>query len=84
PTVLKGESLAKAHGGLLTQFGRLYVESGEIAKEAGRALHEALMLRNRAKYNPRAQLRREEAERVIKLAETLLKYFKARVESSSK
>ncbi len=79
--MLKGEPLAKTHGGLLTQFGRLYIESGEVAKEVGRALHEALMLRNKARYDPRAQLKRENAEEVIELAETLLRYFKAKIES---
>ena len=76
---LKGESFAKTHGGILAQFGRLYVEAGEVGRETGRSLHEALMLRNRARYDPRARLGKEDAEKIVELAETLLKVLKEKV-----
>lgn len=81
--LLKGETLARTHGGLAAQFARLYVGSGEVEREVGRALHEALMLRSRARYDPRAVVGREEAEKVVKLAERLLDILKKKIETTS-
>lgn len=74
--LLKGESLAKTHGGLIAQFTRLY---REVGRDIGRELHEALMLRNRARYDPRAVLTEREARKVIELARKLVKLLRKEI-----
>lgn len=74
--LLKGESLAKTRGGLIAQFTRLY---REIGRDISRELHEALMLRNRARYDPRAVLTEREARKVIELARKLIKLLKKEI-----
>jgi len=81
--VLRGETLAKTHGGLLAQFGRLYVHRGEVPQEILSRLYYALTLRNRARYDPRATLTEREAAEVIRLAEELLDMLRSMVQSSS-
>lgn len=77
--ILKGESLAKTHGGLIAQFSRLYVASGEVEKNVAGKLHEASMLRNRARYDPRVVLTEREARKVMELATRLLKKLREEV-----
>lgn len=69
----KEESLARSHGGILDQFGRLYILSNEVQREIGRELHEALILRNRARYDPRAALTKEDASQTVATAEKLIR-----------
>ncbi|MEM2282710.1 MAG: HEPN domain-containing protein [Candidatus Hadarchaeales archaeon] len=64
--------LASSHGGVLTQFGDLFIKTGRIEKEVGRDAHRALILRAQARYVPSAQLTRADAEFVVSLAEKIL------------
>ena len=80
--ISKKASLASSHGGVVGQFGQLFVVPGEVSAEVGRNLHRALNLRAQARYRPKAHLTEEDAQAVLSLAQTLLKfaeeYFKTR------
>jgi uncharacterized protein (UPF0332 family) len=64
--------LASSHGGLVTQFGKLFVLTGEISPEIGKGLKLALELRAKARYRPEAKLSKRDAKLVINLAEKVL------------
>src|SRR5712692_4070260 len=70
--IVKLERLPRTHGGIVQKFGEFYVQAGLVAKEAGRGLNQALQFRNDARYDFHAEITKEKAEEVIKLAETLV------------
>jgi uncharacterized protein (UPF0332 family) len=65
-------SLASSHGGIVGQFGELFVKSGKVDREIGRGVHKALTLRAQARYVPAAELSRADGEFVISLAKKIL------------
>jgi predicted nucleotidyltransferase/uncharacterized protein (UPF0332 family) len=71
--------LAPSHGGLVTQFGKLFVLTGEIGPEVGKGLKLALELRAKARYRPEAKLSRGDAKFVIDLAEKVLDIARKRL-----
>jgi uncharacterized protein (UPF0332 family) len=70
--LLKQDDLPGSHGGVVSIFGQLYVKTDELDKEIGRALNEALRLRNLARYKPDARFTRDDAKNVLGLTERLL------------
>jgi len=72
--ISSGEKLASSHGGIVGQFGRLFVKTGKFEPEVGRNLNLSLALRARARYQPDATLEVSDAELVISLAKTLLSF----------
>ena len=68
-----GSSLSSSHGGIVTQFGKLFVLTGDLPQELGRNLNLSLELRAKARYKPRADLSQTDGEAVVGLAEGLLK-----------
>jgi len=48
------ELCAKSHGGIVSEFGRIYVMSGEISRDIGRKPSHALEMRGRARYEASA------------------------------
>jgi uncharacterized protein (UPF0332 family)/predicted nucleotidyltransferase len=81
--LLRGESLAQTHGGIVQQFGRLYVVGGRLDKRLGSDLHKALLLRGKARYDPKALLAREDAETILVLIETLVNHLSRDLASPS-
>lgn len=79
--LLKQDDLPGSHGGIVNQFGRLYVNSGEVSKDKGKALNKCLKLRNEARYKSNAILTRENAEEVIELAGTYIDMAREKVEA---
>jgi predicted nucleotidyltransferase/uncharacterized protein (UPF0332 family) len=71
--------LASSHGGLVTQFGKLFVLTGEISPKIGKGLKLALELRAKARYRPEAKLSKRDARLVINLAEKVLDIAKKRL-----
>lgn len=65
-------SLASSHGGIVGQFGRLFVLTKRVPEPLGRNLNLGLDLRAKARYKPRAQLETKDAEFIINLAQELL------------
>lgn len=68
----KRESLATSHGGIVGQFGRLFVMSGELPEQFGKNLHLSLDLRAKARYKPKALIQKKDAECVLNFAKALL------------
>lgn len=65
-------SLSSSHGGIVGQFGKLFVLSKKVPEYLGRNLNLGLDLRARARYKPRVQLESKDAEFIINLAKELL------------
>jgi len=67
-----GTSLASSHGGIIQQFGKLFVKTGKIGEEFGKEVSKALTLRAQARYVPPAKLKREDGELVLLVADKIL------------
>lgn len=63
--------LASSHGGVVGQFGKLFVLSKKVPEDLGRNLNLGLDLRAKARYKPRVQLQSKDAEFIINLAQEL-------------
>ena len=74
--LLKGEHLASSHG-IVQQFGKLY--GGEIERSVGKELRKALVERNKARYDPKAEITEENARLIVKLGEKLVKEVEKRI-----
>lgn len=77
--LLAGNTLARSHGGIIQQFGKLYILTEKLSKKTGRNLNKALILRGSARYNPKAILKREHAKMVINLGEEIYKFLKNKI-----
>ena len=64
--------LASSHGGVIGQFGKLFVLTKKVSVDLGRNLNLGLDLRAKARYRPRAQLQAKDTEFIINLAQELL------------
>ena len=64
--------LAPSHGGIVGQFGKLFVLTAKVSKHLGRDLNLGLDLGAKARYKPRAQLEPKDAEFINNLAEESL------------
>jgi uncharacterized protein (UPF0332 family) len=64
--------LSSSHGGIVGQFGKLFVLTQNVSEHLGRNLNLALDLRAKARYRPRIQLESRDAEFIINLAQELL------------
>lgn len=72
-------SLAYSHGGVVGQFGRLFVLTGEVPARLGRNLNLSLDLRASARYKPKALLSHQDAKFVVNLAQSLLGFAQKRL-----
>lgn len=63
----------------MTQFGKLFVLTGELPQELGRSLNLSLELRAKARYKPKTDLSPTDAEVVVGLAGELLKAARQRL-----
>jgi predicted nucleotidyltransferase len=64
--------LASSHGGIVGQFGKLFVLTKKAPEDLGRNLSLGLDLRAKARYKPRAQIETRDAEFIINLASELM------------
>lgn len=71
--------LASSHGGIIGQFGELFVKSGKVNREIGKDVHKALTLRAQARYVPAAKLDRADGEFVVSLAKKTLEMTKGKL-----
>jgi len=76
------KDLPGSHGGLVGEFGKRYVQTGQVGRELGRQLYQdqALELRNRARYEFNAQIRRDDAQAVLRLAKELHTLLEGRLQ----
>lgn len=66
--------LSTSHGGIVSQFGKLFVLTKKLPNEFGRNLNLCLDLRASARYKPKAELNIKDAEFVIDYAEKILRF----------
>lgn len=78
------DDLPGSHGGIVGEFGRLYVKSGKLEREIGRKANQSLGLRNQARYKFLARIGKEEADSVIELASFLIEKLASNIEVQSK
>ena len=81
--LLRLPDLPGSHGGIVQKFGELYVLTGEIPRDVGRRLAQALEKRNDARYEPHAALGAEEAAQVISLGEELQQILETRFQGQT-
>ena len=68
------------NGGIVSEFGCIYVMSGEISRDIGRKLSHALEMRGRARYEASADISKEDVLIVTELAEKMIKILEERIE----
>ncbi len=68
----KVTKLPSRHGGIVSKFGDLFARTGLVPKEFGRRLNRALDKRNDARYEPHAEITKDDAQEVIALAKDLI------------
>jgi uncharacterized protein (UPF0332 family) len=78
--LLRLPDIPGSHGGIVKKFGELFVKTGEVPRELGRLINLALERRNNARYEPHAQITKEDAEKVINLSERLQKILEEKLE----
>ncbi|MEM2793881.1 MAG: HEPN domain-containing protein, partial [Candidatus Methanomethylicia archaeon] len=71
-----GHDIPGSHGGIIGEFGRIYVLTGKIDRELGRLLSLSLEKRNKARYNARMEVSEEEAKTILEAAGKLIKNIK--------
>ncbi|MEM2193522.1 MAG: HEPN domain-containing protein [Candidatus Methanomethylicia archaeon] len=71
-----GYDIPGSHGGIIGEFGRIYVLTGKIDRELGRLLSLSLEKRNKARYNARMEVSEEEAKTILEAAGKLIKNIK--------
>jgi len=64
---------------MVGEFSRLYVLTGKAERDMGRALSLTLEKRNKARYDPRAEITEEDALKAIETAEKTIKYVKEKL-----
>jgi len=70
--LLKLHEIPRTHGGIVQKFGELYVRTKIVPEHTGRRLNLGLDLRNKARYDVHTRITRDDADEVVKLAETLI------------
>lgn len=74
------EDMPSSHGGLVQQVGRVLIKSGILPLELGRRMNRALSLRDKARYDPQAEVRGEDFEEVYELAGRFIERLRERLE----
>ena len=72
----KLDDLPGSHGGLISKFGEKYIITKEYEAEIGKNLHKALRLRNKARYDPQADLTTENCSFILSLITELSNLLK--------
>lgn len=65
------DELPTSHGGIIGEFGRLYVKPGKVPTQIGRQLNKGLEIRNKARYDLNADISKEKAEGLIELTKRI-------------
>lgn len=70
----------KTHRGLIREFGRTFVKSGEVSKEYGAILSRAESLRESSDYGLNPEIGAEDAEEVVEGSKKFLGMVRERLE----
>jgi len=71
--LFKIDELPSSHGGVAIKFGEIYIKDGPLPRNIGRELSNSLALRNKSRYDRHAMIGQEEADKVLKLADEMIK-----------
>lgn len=82
--ILKLDRIPSTHGGVVQKFGQIYVKSGILERAVGRKLNQALMHRNKARYDRYAKFNKKDGQEIISLADELAKVLKQEAESAKR
>lgn len=74
--ILTQSDVPKTHSGVLTQFSKLFVKTGELDVEMGRQLRKSMDIRQLATYRGDA-LSRKEADHFVSEADTFVQKINA-------
>lgn len=74
--LLDGHEIPGSHGGIVGEFGRLYVLTGKVERRIGKLLSLSLEKRNRARYDARADIGEGDARMVMEVARELIERAK--------
>ncbi len=78
--LLEREELPTSHGGLVGEFGKLYVKPGKAPKTLGRRLNQSLELRNKARYELHADIDPAKTQSVLELAKEMVQLLANKLE----
>lgn len=79
----EGLDLPSSHGGVISEFGRVFIVTEKLDRALGKALIKALEKRNRARYEPTIEITEEDCEEILVTAEKVLAIAKDVVKSVS-
>ena len=71
--VLKIDDLPNSHDRVVIKFGDTYIKEGPLPRRLGRDLNKCLAFKNKSRCDPHARIGRDEADEVLKLADTMVK-----------
>ena len=77
--LLTKDVITRSHAGAVAKFGQIFVKSGIIKGDYGRAFRRALEIRFEADYEALREFAKEEAEEVIKEAEDFFNEVKSKI-----
>lgn len=78
--LFKFDDLPTSHSGIVNKFGKLCVEEEYLDKELGKKLNRTFRLRNKVRYDPHAEITKDNAQEIIDLAKRLYKLLSLKVE----
>lgn len=70
--LLELDEIPSARGGVVGEFGRLYIKTEKFPKEIDRMLNKSLDLRNKARYVYNVEITNNDAREVILLTEKII------------
>ncbi|MFQ6056382.1 MAG: hypothetical protein ACE5J3_10430, partial [Methanosarcinales archaeon] len=69
-----------SHGGPpIQQFGQLYMVNRELEREIGKKVIKALNMRNKARYDPKTDIKEDDAKFIIELGGELIKEIENKI-----
>ena len=75
--LLKGKRIPRSNIGIISSVGNLYAKSKEVSKELLKGFHWALIRGDEATSSLRAEIKREDAQKMIKLGKEMQKILAA-------
>lgn len=77
--LLKSDGLPRRHSGVIQRFSELYVKPEILPREIGRKTRQSLRIRNLARYDPKAELTKEQVNEILNLASKLIEVLEEKL-----
>lgn len=75
----KGETIPKRHGGIAQKFSLLFIKTEELHGDIGGKVKNSFKFRNKARYEEKARITKEQAGHNIELAEELIEFLEKKL-----